>query len=108
MSIKRITAIVPLELLDTLEQNLRRCGVPGVTVEHVRGYGEHPNFFRRDLMRHNVRVVLYASEARVDDIIGALADSAQGSGAAAGIVSVETVERLVGLPEGRDVDPAAL
>ena len=39
MSIKRVTAIVPIEILAELETHLRQCGVPGVTVERVQGYG---------------------------------------------------------------------
>jgi hypothetical protein len=57
MNIKRITAIVPIEALLQLEKHLRDCGVPGVTVETVRGYGEHPNYFRQDLMQDNAKLV---------------------------------------------------
>ena len=67
MSIKRITAIVPIQILDSLEKRLRECSVPGVTVEHVKGYGQHPNYFRRDLMQDNARIVLYIDKARDGD-----------------------------------------
>ena len=43
MTIKRITSIVPVQMLKPLEQHLRSCGGPGVTGEQVKGYGEHPN-----------------------------------------------------------------
>lgn len=76
MNIKRITAIVPLDILKTLEKSLRECGVPGVTVEHVKGYGEHPNFFRRDLMKENARIILYTEADRDDDIVAAIVDCA--------------------------------
>jgi len=108
MSIKRITAIMPVQMLDPLEEDLRRCGVPGVTVEHVRGYGVHPNFFRRDLMRQNVRLVLYSGEDRVETILEALTSCAQRHGVQSGIVAVESIERLVMLGQGDDVDPAEL
>ena len=69
MDIKRITAIVRSDILDSLEGHLRASGAHGTTVEHVRGYAEHPNYFRRDLMRDNARVVVYAPEAKVDHIV---------------------------------------
>ena len=72
MSIKRITAIVPIDVLKPLEEHLRKCSVPGVTVEHVHGYGEHPNYFRRDLMQDNARVVLYIDKAKVDEIVATI------------------------------------
>ena len=103
MTIKRITSIVPVQMLKPLEQHLRSCGVPGVTVEHVKGYGEHPNYFRRDLMQSNARVVLYANDDDVEDIVRAVATCAVEVGAQAGILAVEAIERLVHLPSGDDV-----
>ena len=107
MNVNRITAIVPIDTLPTLEKNLRACGVPGVTVEHVRGYGEHPNFFRRDLMNDNARVLLYAESNRVDEIVEAISRCAHDCGYT-GILAVESVDRLVKLPNGTAVTAADL
>ena len=103
MTIKRITAIVPVQMLKPLEKHLRTCGVPGVTVEHVKGSGEHPNYFRRDLMQANARVVLYAEADDVESIVEAVIRCATESGTQAGILAVETIDRLVHLPSGKDV-----
>jgi len=103
MGTKRITAIVPTELLPTLEAHLRRCGVPGITVEHVRGYGEHPNFFRHDLMRDNVRVILYADAGEVDEYVDAIRKCADECDAQCGVLTVESIDRLVRLTR-EDVD----
>jgi nitrogen regulatory protein P-II 1 len=102
MTIKRITAIVPVQMLKPLEKHLRACGVPGVTVEHVKGYGEHPNYFRRDLMQANARVVLYAEADDVETIVAAVIRCATEAGTQAGILAVEAIERLVHLPSGTD------
>lgn len=108
MSIKRITAIVPTDILKTLEKHLRECGAPGVTVERVQGYGKHPNFFRRDLMHDNVRVVLYAQDEKVDEIVAAIAGCAQECGAQSGILAVERIDRLVNLTNGTEIAAASL
>ena len=108
MSINRITAIVPIDILNALEKHLRECGVPGVTVEHVQGYGEHPNYFRRDLMQENARVVLYANHTEVDAIVATIASCAQECGAAAGILTVEGIDRLVHFGNGADVAEKSL
>ena len=107
MNIKRITAIVPIDTVETLEKNLRARGVPGITVEYVQGFGKHPNFFRRDLMKDNARVVVYAEENRVDEIVDAIARCAHQC-AYSGILAVESIDRLVRLPSGGDVTPSAL
>lgn len=103
MTIKRMTAIVPEQMLEPLEKHLRNCGVPGVTVEHVKGYGEHPNYFRQDLMQANVRVLLYAESDDVETIVGAVIRCATEVGTEAGILAVDSVDRLVHLPSGEDV-----
>ena len=108
MSIKRITAIVPTDILKTLEKHLRECGVPGVTVEQVQGYGKHPNFFRRDLMHDNVRVVLYIQDEKVDEIVTAIAGCAVEYGARGGILTVERIDRLVSLTNGADIAASSL
>lgn len=102
MSIKRITAIVPQDMLESLEHSLRKCGVPGVTVEHVQGYGEHPNFFRQDLMQENVRLVLYCEDDLVDQIVNSTTDCARNCRVEVGILAVESIDRLVRLSD----DPA--
>ncbi len=108
MKIKRITAIVPIDILPTMEKSLRACGVPGVTVEHVQGYGEHPNFFRRDLMNDNARLILYVGDEKLDSIIGAIGQCAQDCGAQAGMLTVESIDRLVNLTNGAEVLGASL
>jgi nitrogen regulatory protein PII len=108
MSIRRITAIVPINILETLEKHLRGCGVPGVTVEHVQGYGRHPNYFRRDLMKENAKLVLYTDEDKVESIIKAITCCEHESGSKAGILAVDRVERLVSLVDGADVTAESL
>lgn len=102
MSIKRITAIIPLEIIDAMETHLRACGVPGVTVETVHGYGKHPNFFRRDLMKNNVRLVLYTENDEVERIVEAITACTRECGVRAGILAVEHIERLVELSDNPD------
>jgi len=97
MNTKRITAIVPLDVLPSLEKHLRDCAVPGVTVEMVKGYGEHPNYFRRDLMNENARVILYTDAERVNPIVAAIEACTQECQSKAGILAVDAVERLVNL-----------
>lgn len=100
VSIKRITAIMPPELLPSLEKQLRKHGVDGVTVEHVQGYGEHPNYFRRDLMHDNVRLILYADEDKVEDYVQAIRTCASQSDTQHGVLTVETIDRMERLAKG--------
>jgi len=100
---KRITSIVPVELLEKLEKCLRATGVPGMTVDEVRGFGEHANFFSRDLMRSNVRIEIYISESKLDSTIQAIVDFAQQEHTPAGILVIESVERMINLNDGTEI-----
>ncbi|NOX68128.1 MAG: P-II family nitrogen regulator [Gammaproteobacteria bacterium] len=108
MTIQRITAIVPIDMIEPLEKSLRACGVPGITVEHVQGYGEHPNFFRRDLMQENARIFVYLNAECVDLVVDAIVRCAHKIGATAGIVAVESIDRLVSLRDGAEISDTAL
>jgi nitrogen regulatory protein P-II 1 len=108
MSVKRITAIVPIEILQSLEKFMRDCGVPGITVETVHGYGEHPNYYRKDLMKENAKLILYTVDEKVDEVIETMSACARESGFEHGIIAIDSVDRLVHLSDGTDVSPASL
>jgi nitrogen regulatory protein P-II 1 len=97
MSISRVTAIVPIGTLDQLERDLRECGVPGVTVERVRGYGRYRNYFRRDQLTDDARVVLFVERERIDSILETVSSCMQKCGANSGIAVVESIDRFVQL-----------
>jgi len=103
MGMKRITAIVPEELTDNFERSLRRCGVPGMTIDRVRGFGEHANYFSSDLLQSNVRVVIYVSAERAVAVIDAIRTCALEEHAPSGILTVEAVEQLIRLDTGEAV-----
>ncbi|WP_440310323.1 P-II family nitrogen regulator, partial [Klebsiella pneumoniae] len=49
MRTKWIIAIIPTELLESLERQLATAHAPGLTITKVKGYGEYKNFFSSDL-----------------------------------------------------------
>ena len=104
MDIKRITAVFPESLEDSFERCLRKCGVPGMTIDKVRGFGEHANYFSDDLLKSNIRAVIYVGEQRAGALVEALQEFALEEHTTSGIVVVETVERLIKLHTGADVE----
>ena len=102
MSIKRITTIVPTGYLDKFERCLRTAGVPGMTIDNVKGFGEHANYFSSDLLRSNVRVEVYVPEDRCNDVREAITRFAAESHITAGILTIESIEHLIDLNTGKD------
>jgi nitrogen regulatory protein PII len=108
MTIKRITTIVPTDFLDKFEKCLRAAGVPGMTIDNVRGFGEHANYFSSDLLRSNVRIEVYIGNDRCDEVCEAICNFAQETHTSAGILAVESIDRLIDLNSGSEVLAANL
>lgn len=103
MNIKRITIIIPADYLKNFEQCLQSAGVPGMTIDNVKGFGEHANYFKRDLLLSNARIEVYLDENRSGEICEILRNFASESGVTAGILAIESVDRLINLNTGQDV-----
>ena len=103
MKIKRITIIVPRDYLDDYEHCLRAAGVPGMTIDNVRGFGEHANYFSQDLLMSNVRIEVYLGEDRCREVCDLVRTFCAKSHTPAGMLSIESVERLYDLHSGQAV-----
>jgi len=108
MNIKRITIIVPTDNLDGFERCLRAAGVPGMTIDNVKGFGEHVNYFSGDLLRTNVRIEVYLGEDRCKDVSETIRRFASETHTSAGILVIDSIDRLIDLNTGKDVLAANL
>ena len=108
MTIKRITTIVPTDFLDKFEKCLRSTGVPGMTIDNVRGFGEHANYFSSNLLRSNVRIEVYIGNDRCDEVCEAICKFARETHTTAGILAIEPVDRLIDLNSGNEILAANL
>lgn len=103
MRIKRITIILPRTLLPDIEDCLLKANVPGMSIDNVRGFGEHANYFSSDLLMNNARVEVYVGEDRCENLIGAITEFSAEAHAPAGILTLENVERMINLGTGETV-----
>lgn len=103
MTINRITIIVPTDQLSSVEECLRSAGVPGMTIDNVRGFGGYKNFFRDDLLSSNSRIEVYVGDDRSDEVVETVKSFALDRHSMAGILVVETVDCLFDLNTGQDV-----
>ena len=103
MNINRITITAPAAHLESFEQCLRSINVPGITIDNVRGFGEHKNFFRDDLLQSNVRIEMYVGENRVDDVCESIKSFIASSHFTGGILVIETIDRIIDLNTCQDL-----
>ena len=105
MNIKYVVAIVPSNSLISLEAKLHSIRIGGVTVTHVKGYGEYKNLFSSDLLVEHLKVEIFAEESKVDLFVKVLLDAAHSEPPGAGIVAVMPVERFLHLRTGTETLP---
>lgn len=90
-ALRKITAIIRNDRVDDLEKQLRRSGVPGVSVDDVKGYGEYPDLICSDWLSRHTRVEIVVDESQVPRIADMIIEAAHTGLPGDGIVYVEPV-----------------
>ncbi len=95
MKFRKVTAIIPRESLNRVENALRERGVPAITVTQAKGYGEYKDFFARDWKVGAARIEIFATCDEAERIASVIMDAAHTTaGGAAGIVAILPVEQI--------------
>ena len=94
MDVRLIIAIIRREKLELVENTVRELGVERVDVSHVKGYGEHRNFFAKDWMGEEVRLEIYTRKEAVQAIAAGIMGAAHTGLPGDGVVAVVPVEQL--------------
>jgi nitrogen regulatory protein P-II 1 len=92
--LRKVTAIVRVDVLERVERRLQELRVPGITVTKVKGYGEYENFFARDRMTEHARIEIFLRRERAEEVARTIVDAAHTGGAGDGIVVVLPVEAI--------------
>jgi len=111
---KRIEAIIQPFKLDDVREALKSIGVDGMTIYDVRGHGRqkgHKEVYRGqeyevDLLP-KVKVEVVVSDARLEETVKAIVDSARTGKIGDGKVFIYPVEDAIRI-RNRDVGEAAL
>jgi len=94
MDYSKITAIIRTLKLEAVERSLQKIGVKGISISRVKGYGEYKNYFRRDFMVSHVRIEIYSSASKVEEIVQAIMEAAHSGLAGEGIIAITPVQRI--------------
>jgi nitrogen regulatory protein P-II 1 len=106
MELKKITAIIRSDQLEDVEKRLKGPDVPGITVDHVKGYGEYANFLARDWMSRYARIEIVADKRRARRIVDAIAEIVHTGAPGDGVVYVVPVEQVYRLRDRHSVRSA--
>lgn len=105
---RKVTAIVRASMLEKVEQRLHLLQVPGLSVTRVKGYGEYANFFARDWLVEHVRLEVFLTRERADEVARAIMEAGRTGGPGDGIVVVLPVEAVYRVRSGDLATPADL
>jgi len=104
---KKIEAIIQPHKLDEVKEALIGIGVDGITISEVRGHGRqkgHTEVYRGqeykvDLLP-KVKLEMVVASARVDQIVGVLAEAARSGKIGDGKIFVSSIEEAVRIRNG--------
>ena len=94
MIFRKVTAIFRPDRLEAVEDRLRSLGVAGVSVTRVKGFGEYANFYKPDWLCTHVRIEVFTSKLKADEIAEAIMDAAHTGMEGDGIIAILPVEAV--------------
>ena len=94
MIFRKVTAIFRPGRLEAVEERLRGLGVPGITVTKVKGFGEYASFYGPDWLCNHVRIEVFTSKLKADEIAEVIMEAAHTGSEGDGIVAVLPVESV--------------
>jgi len=94
MNFVKIVSIIRPENLGKVEDTLKELNVPGVSVSHIKGYGEYENFFRHDRMVEHIQLEVFIGKKRATEIAEKIMNVAHTGIEGDGIVAIIPVESV--------------
>lgn len=105
MTFMNITATIGIDRLDAVESNLRKAGVPGVSITKGKGYGLYKNFFQPDFLITHARIQIYMPGERVEEIVEAIMDAAHTGAESDGVITASPTAKMYRIDDRREARP---
>jgi len=103
MNYRKVTAIIPSLSLEIVELELKKIGLPGMSVTNVEGYGEYRNLYTKGELSDCSRVEVFTEKEKAKQIVTTIAKAAHQGLNTDGIIAVLPVEDLIHINEFTEV-----
>ena len=110
---KKITAVVRPEKIETLRLHLEEVGYPGIMVTEVKGHGKQRGVshqFRgteyKEYFLSKMRVEIVAADADVKKLVDAISEACRSGSVGDGKIFITPVEQVVRIRTGESGDGA--
>jgi nitrogen regulatory protein P-II 1 len=108
MELRKVTAIVRSDLLDKVEERLQDSHVRGLSVSHVKGYGEYANFFTHNWLVRHARIEIFTEKHRAEEIAKIILEAAHTGGEGDGLVAILPVEKVFRIRTKSEAGPGEI
>jgi nitrogen regulatory protein P-II 1 len=108
MELRKVNAIIRCDLLEQVEERLKDMLVKGLSVSHVKGYGEYSNFFTHDWQVRHARIEIFTEKNRAEQIAQAIVETAHTGMEGDGIVVLLPVEKVFRIRTKAEAQPGEI
>ena len=105
MELRKVNAIIRSDLLEEVEERLKDMLVKGLSVSHVKGYGEYANFLTHDWQVRHARIEIFTEKNRAEQIAQAIIETAHTGMERDGIVVILPVEKVFRIRTKAEAQP---
>jgi len=103
---KKIECIVKPERFEALRNELVKCGVGGVTLSDVRGFGKQTTRPESYLVLPKLKVEIYCSDEQLDEITAAIVRICRRNEIGDGKIAILPVEEMIRIRTGERSEQA--
>jgi nitrogen regulatory protein P-II 1 len=105
MEFRKVTAIIRDRLLEGVEDRLKKMGVKGLSVTHVKGFGENKNISAESWHVTHALIEIYTERSKAEGIAAAIIEFAHTGGPGDGIVCILPVEKIFRIRTRSEAEP---
>lgn len=98
-----VSATIDVLALEKVERALQEVGVPGLTVNRVKGYGLYKNFYQRDWLVSHARLQVYVRQEQVQKVVNAIMDAVHTGSEDDGVIIVTPILHFYRIADRRDL-----
>lgn len=99
MNYRKITAFIDDDSLQAVEAALNHLNLAEVAISHIKGYGEHKNFYDQEWVTHQARVEIFVRAGETEQVVAAIMQAAHTGLDTDGIIAVLPVESLYSIKD---------
>lgn len=105
---RKIECIVREDSLVPLRENLKRLGIGGLTISHVKGFGKETTRPENYLVLPKAKVELYCTEEQMGEIVATIMATCRTGSFGDGKIAIFTVDDMIRIRTGETQEAAIL